>query len=45
MPGHEKPTHLPLHVACMEHGGVALVTRDLVPSDVLRIETQSSGNW
>jgi hypothetical protein len=32
--GHMKPTHLPLHMACVEHGGVALVTLDLDPSSV-----------
>jgi hypothetical protein len=32
--GHMKPTHLPLHMACVEHEGVALVTLDLDPSAV-----------
>jgi hypothetical protein len=32
--GHMKPTHLPLHAACVESGGVALVTLDLDPSAV-----------
>jgi hypothetical protein len=32
--GHMKPTHLPLHVACVEHAGVALITLDLDPSAV-----------
>jgi hypothetical protein len=30
--GHMKPTHLPLHAACVERGGVALFTLDLDPS-------------
>ena len=30
--GHKKPTHLPLHAACVERGGVALMTLDLDPS-------------
>jgi hypothetical protein len=30
--GHMKPTHLPLHAACVESGGVALVALDLDPS-------------
>ena len=30
--GHMKPTHLPLHAACVERDGVALMTMDLDPS-------------
>jgi hypothetical protein len=30
--GHLKPTHLPLHAACVEHSGIALFTLDLDPS-------------
>jgi hypothetical protein len=32
--GHMKPTHLPLHAACVEQGGAALLTLDLDPSAV-----------
>jgi hypothetical protein len=32
--GHGKPTHLPLHAACVEQGGIALITLDLDPSAI-----------
>jgi hypothetical protein len=32
--GHMKPTHLPLHAACVESAGIALFTLDLDPSAV-----------
>jgi hypothetical protein len=32
--GHNKPTHLPLHAACVEQAGMALMTLDLDPSTV-----------
>lgn len=32
--GHNKPTHQPLHAACVEQGGAALITLDLNPSAI-----------
>jgi len=32
--GHNKPTHQPLHAACVEQGGAALITLDLNPAAI-----------